>query len=153
MLTTILVLIALCLILGLIEITLTPGLGIAGIGSVGCAIVAVAMVYSEYGLTAALLSTLAALLVLGFALWWIARSKAFNRVAHNTSIDSSAATIEQLSVRPGQRGIALTRLALIGNAEIEGKRVEVKSTGAFINPGAQIEVTEVNEALILVKEV
>ncbi len=68
-----------------------------------------------------------------------------------STIDSTAATAAQLSVRPGDTGRALTRLALIGNAEINGRRVEVKSAGSFIDEGTSIVVTEVSEALVIVK--
>ena len=54
-------------------------------------------------------------------------------------------------MRPGDEGRALTRLALIGNAEIGGRRVEVKSAGEFIDPGTPVVVTEVSEALIVVR--
>ena len=47
--------------------------------------------------------------------------------------------------------VALTRLALIGNADIEGQTVEVKSAGQFIEEGTPIVVVSVNDALILVK--
>ena len=69
------------------------------------------------------------------------------------NIDSTNATTAQLSVRPGQRGRALTRLALIGNAEIEGKNVEVKSAGGFIDEGTPVEVCSVEDALILVRPI
>ena len=48
------------------------------------------------------------------------------------------------------KGRALTRLALIGNAEIDGKNVEVKSAGGFIDEGTPIRVISVQDALILV---
>ena len=68
----------------------------------------------------------------------------------HTSIDSTNATAEQLSIKVGDTGRALTRLALVGNAEIAGKQVEVKSSGEFINPGMPIRVVSVNEAQIIV---
>jgi membrane-bound ClpP family serine protease len=50
----------------------------------------------------------------------------------------------------GDKGKALTRLALIGNAEINGAVVEVKSSGDFLDPGTPIVVVRVLEALITV---
>ena len=76
-----------------------------------------------------------------------------DKMALHTSIDSTNATPEQLSVRVGDVGTALTRLALVGNAEIGGKTVEVKSSGAFINPGTPIRVVRVNEANITVEAI
>ena len=53
-------------------------------------------------------------------------------------------------MKVGAEGKALTRLALVGNAEINGKQVEVKSSGDFIDPGTPIVVTAVSEASITV---
>ena len=50
----------------------------------------------------------------------------------------------------GDKGKALTRLALIGNAEINGAVVEVKSSGEFLDPGTPVVVVRVLEALITV---
>ncbi len=83
--------------------------------------------------------------------WRLGKSKTLERISLHSTINSTAATEAQLSVKPGDEGRALTRLALIGNADINGKTVEVKSTGDFINEGTPIVVTSVNEALILVK--
>ena len=55
------------------------------------------------------------------------RSKTLEKYSLHKSIDSTAATQDQLSVQPGDEGVAVTRLALIGNADIGGRLVEVKS--------------------------
>lgn len=153
MLTTIIILIVLCLTLGIVEIALTPGFGIAGTASVVLAATAVALIYNTYGFLPALVTTIIGTLLFVAGIWWLVRSKTLNRMALHSSIDSSNARPEQLSVRVGQRGKAVTRLALIGNAEIEGKLVEVKSNGAFIDPGTAVEVVGVSEAQITVKPV
>ena len=81
------------------------------------------------------------------------RSKAIERVSLKSTIDSTAATQAQLSVKVGDKGKALTRLALIGNARINGQVVEVKSSGEFLSEGTPIQVIAVNEALIIVEEI
>lgn len=53
----------------------------------------------------------------------------------------------------GDTGKALTRLALVGNAEINGLVVEVKSSGAFLNPGTPLRVIHVSEANITVEAI
>ena len=73
-----------------------------------------------------------------------------DKVSLHTSIDSTSATAEQLAVKVGDKGKALTRLALIGNAEINGAVVEVKSSGEFLDPGTPVVVIRVLEALITV---
>lgn len=151
--TLILILAALALVLAFVEIVIVPGFGLAGMGAILCALIDVVIIYSEHGLPWAVVAIVAALAVLGLMLWWVSRSRTMDKMALHTSIDSTNATPEQLSVRVGDVGTALTRLALVGNAEIGGKTVEVKSSGAFINPGTPIRVVRVNEANITVEAI
>ena len=106
---------------------------------------------AEYGVGRAAAARVAAVAILGVALLWLARSKAVDKMALHSTIDSTNATAEQLSVKVGDEGKALTRLALVGNALIAGKVVEVKSAGAFIDPETRVRVVRVSEANITVE--
>lgn len=151
--TVIIILAALALVLGILEIFVLPGFGIAGIASIVCALADAVLIYHDYGFTAALLATAAGVALLLLALWWMAHSRTIDRMSLHSTISSTNATREQLSVRVGDEGRALTRLALVGNAEIGGKLVEVKSSGAFINPGTPVRVIAVSEANITVEAI
>lgn len=134
-----------------IEAFVTPGIGVASVLGTVCVVVDCVLVYFAAGAAMAVLAVLASTALVLLFFWWLGRSKALDRVSLHTAIDSTAATAEQLSVRPGDEGVALTRLALIGNAEIGGKTVEVKSVSGFLDEGAPVVVTEVRDALILVR--
>lgn len=148
--TLIIIIAVLVLVLGLLEAFVLPGFGIAGIGSIACALLDIYLVYDAYGLGWACGALVIGIVVLFLLLYGIAHSHTFDRMSLHTSIDSTNATAEQLSIKVGDTGRALTRLALVGNAEIAGKQVEVKSSGEFINPGMPIRVVSVNEAQIIV---
>lgn len=141
----------LALLLGFLEIFILPGFGIAGIGSIICAIVGAVLIYNAYGLVWALLAVVVGLLLVFLALRWAAKSKVIDRMALHTAIESTAATPDQLSVKVGDRGEALTRLALVGNARIAGRQVEVKSSGEFLPAGTPVRVVSVVEAQIIVE--
>lgn len=147
----IIILAAIALLLALLEIFIFPGFGISGIGAIVCAIVDVVLIYNEYGLTETIIAIVATLVALAIILRWMTKSKTIERMALHSTISSTNATKEQLSVKVGDEGKALTRLALIGNAEIDGKQVEVKSSGTFINPNTRIRVVSVSEATIVVE--
>lgn len=151
--TVILILAALALVLGILEIFIFPGFGFAGIGSILCALVDAVLIYQTYGFAAAAWCVGAGVLLVLMALWWVAHSRTFDKVALHSTISSTNATEEQLSVKVGDEGKSLTRLALVGNAMIGGHVVEVKSAGAFINPGTPIRVVSVSEANITVEAV
>lgn len=149
--TLIIILAALSLVLGLLEIFILPGFGFAGIGSIVCAVVDAILIYNAYGFSWACIAVVVTILLLVLMLYIVANSRTFDRMSLKTSIDSTNATTEQLSVKVGNEGRAITRLALVGNAEIEGKQVEVKSSGEFINSGTPIRVIKVDKAQIIVE--
>ena len=148
----ILILAILALVLLAVEVFVVPGFGISGIGAIVCVVIADYFIYDEFGIWAAFFTLVLFCLLGALFFWWVSKSKTIDRVSLHSSIDSTNARTEQLSVRVGDEGVALTRLALIGNAEIAGKMVEVKSSGKFIEEGTRLVVTYVNEAMILVEE-
>lgn len=148
----ILILVLLALVLMAVEVLIVPGFGISGIAAIISALVAEVLIFEEYGMLAAALSLAGFALLTVVLLVWVARSKTIDKFSLHSSIDSTNATKDQLSVKVGDEGVALTRLALIGNAEIAGKTVEVKSAGNFIEEGTPLVVVAVSEALVLVRE-
>lgn len=148
----IILLVILALLLFAIEGLVIPGFGVAGIGAAVCVIVADVMVYQEYGMMPAIWAVLISTVVVLLFFWWFGRSKALDKMSLHSTISSTAATSAQLSVKVGDKGVATTRLALIGNAMIGQHSVEVKSEDGFINEGTPVVVTRVNDALILVKK-
>ena len=53
----------------------------------------------------------------------------------------------------GDEGVALTRLALIGNAEFNGRIIEVRSSGDFIEQKSKIRVERILDGIVLVEKV
>lgn len=146
------IIVLIALLLFAVEAFVAPGFGVAGVCASLCVVAADSLTYYYYGGLAATAALLLSTAFVLFFFWWLGHSRAIERISLRANIDSTAATRAQLSVRPGQRGRALTRLALIGNAEIEGAQVEVKSADGFIDEGTPVEVTAVSDALVLVKK-
>lgn len=151
MLLIILTLIVLALLLLAIEVFLVPGFGLPGIAGIGCVVAVNVLTACTYGLWASLLSLLLSLVLIVLAMWWAARSKTLERLSLHAEIRSTSANADQLNVAVGEHGVALTRLALIGNAQIGGRIVEVKSEGGFIEEGAPLVVTRVDTAQVMVR--
>ena len=141
----------LCAIFITIEIFIVPGTSIAGIAAAICLIAANYITYHLFGSTIGGWVLVCSIIVCSIIGIWAVRSKFMERYWLHKSIDSTAATSEQLSVKTGEEGIAITRLALIGNAEINGNIIEVKSADGFIDEGTPIIVIRVEEALVTVK--
>lgn len=151
--TYILILTILAILLMAIEIFIIPGFGLSGVGAAICAVAADVLIYCEYGGWAALGAVCASAVIIWLLYIWFKHSKTVERLSLHSTIQSTSATEAQLSIHEGDKGRALTRLALVGNAEIEGKTVEVKSASGFIEEGTPVEVVSVNAALILVRPI
>ena len=134
-----------------LEIFIIPGTSLAGIVSAACLIGANVLVFDGYGLSAGIIVLASSLIICLLAGIWMLRSKALDRISLKRTIDSTAATEEQLSVKVGDRGIAQTRLALIGNADFDGKIVQVQSADGFLDEKTPIVVTRVIDGQVWVK--
>ena len=79
-------------------------------------------------------------------------SKRIKRLSLDATIDSSVATAEQAQVKVGDKGTALTRLALVGTARLGTVEVEVRSASGFLDEGTPVVVTKVNGGEIYVSK-
>jgi len=146
------VLIIAAVILFLVEVFFIPGISIAGIGALA------ALAYANYyafvhmgpvaGFTTLIISGLACI----GSLFLFMRSKTLDKVSLKQNIDSKVDKQAEHSLKVGDRGIATTRLALIGHAEINDKIVEVRSTGGFIDEKTPVIVTRITDRNVLVEE-
>ena len=78
------------------------------------------------------------------------RSKSLDRLALKKDIDSSVKRPEVATIKPGDTGVAITRLAQIGNAQFGENIVEVKTTGDFIDAHSPIVVERITDGVIIV---
>ena len=72
----------------LLEMFLLPGFGIAGVSGFGCLIGAVVFAWIQLGHLAGLITLGACLVLSGLAIWGFVRSKALDKMALETKIDS-----------------------------------------------------------------
>ena len=72
----------------LMEMFLLPGFGIAGIGGFGCLIASVVLAWLWIGHLAGYITLAACLVLSGLAIWGFLRSKALDKMALDSKIDS-----------------------------------------------------------------
>ena len=138
------------IILLLLEVFLFPGISLAGIGATACLIYANVHAFNELGTWPGVI-TLAVSIVSSILVFvWFMRSKSLDRLALKKDIDSSVKQPEADTIQPGDTGIALTRLAQIGNAQFGERIVEVKTTGDFIDAKTPIVVERITNGIIFV---
>ena len=140
------------LILFIIEVFLLPGISIAGIISAICLLYANYYAFDTMGtLPGCITLAISAIGVVAITVWFM-RSKTVDKLSLKKTIDYKPEPLKGLNLKAGDEGIALTRLALIGNAEFDGNIIEVRSTGDFIEEKSRIRVNRIRDGIVLVEK-
>ena len=140
------------LILFIIEVFLLPGISIAGIISAICLLYANYYAFDTMGtLPGCITLAISAIGVIAITVWFM-RSKTVDKLSLKKTIDYKPEPLKGLNLKAGNEGVALTRLALIGNAEFDGNIIEVRSTGDFIEEKSRIRVNRIRDGIVLVEK-
>ncbi len=151
----ILILIALILgglVLLLVEVFLIPGTSIAGFASAACLLGANYYAFSVMGTQAGCITLVASLAGCVAATVWFMKSKTVDKLSLKKTLDYQIDPLEGLEIKVGDRGVSVTRLALIGNAEINGHIIEVRSADGFIDEKTPIYVARISEGSVMVSK-
>jgi len=149
--------IALCICLALflfiVELFLVPGTSLAGFLAAGCALYGIYYAFVHLGTTAGLITVLVTAVLLVLTIIAFMRSKALDRVSLHSEIDSNVANEDAKYVEVGDTGVTTTRLTLIGQADIGGHIVEVKSADGFLDAKTPVRVTRIADGYIMVEKI
>ena len=152
--TAVIILIVLGILLFLIEFLIIPGTTIAGIGGLILLAAGIYMAFENFGYQVGLIvlgtTLISSIVVLIIAL----RSQTWKGVMLNTNIDGivnegPAADL----IKPGDKGISLTRLAPVGRIKVKDTVMEGKSIAGYINPKTEIEIIKITGSQAIVKPV
>lgn len=141
-------------VLLVVEVALIPGLGLTGI--VGAAFMIAAIVYAFIGVSTLVgwLTLIGSILICVLLIVWAVYGKSLDKVALKEMIDSSVADPNIATLSVGMRGVAVTRLASIGNAEFDGTVVEVAvRNGNFVDADENVEIVLIKDGTVYVKKV
>ena len=147
----ILLLIVLGIILLLVEVTILPGITIAGIGSFVLLVFSVYLAFTSYGSLIGFVTLAFVLIVSPLIVYFLFKGRAGKSMVLNTVISGVANEIDPAKVKVGDIGITVSRLAPMGKIKVNDEIVEVKSTGAFINPGEKVKIIHIEKSLITVE--
>jgi membrane-bound ClpP family serine protease len=150
----IILLIVLGILLFVVEFLLIPGVTIAGIGGAVLMGVAVYMSYKTHGNTVGNYTLIATLILTigGFA--YALRAKTWKRLALNKDIDGRVEVgLEKETIKVGDRGESITRMAPVGKVLINGLVVEGKSQRGFLDQHTPVEVIKVLNTQVIIKPI
>ena len=140
-------------ILLVVEVLLIPGFGFTGLLGAASMIGAVAYSFFTIGSLAGWITLLIACAICVALFMWALYGNSLDKVALKKKISSTVKEDEITKFAVGDKGVARTRLALIGEAEINGLIVEVKSESGLVDEGASIEVVRISGDTIFVKTI
>ena len=144
----IIALIAAAVILFLVELFVIPGISLAGISALVCIIYANYYAFANLGTGAGFITLIISGIACIGSLVWFMRSKTLDKLALKKDITSKIDRSAAEKVKVGDTGITITRLAQIGNAEINGNIIEVKSMDGLLNEKTPIVVNRITDGII-----
>lgn len=133
-----------------------PGFGAAGITGVILLAVGDLYFWGHYSSGTAIIVTYVVLALIGVCAFVSLRSADKGKMAKSSLFlhkETPAPVQEDLSGLVGQKGKVVSMLRPIGTVEIEGKCMDAYSTGAFIAKDRTVEVTEIRDGKVFVREV
>ncbi|MDR0972614.1 MAG: NfeD family protein [Prevotellaceae bacterium] len=139
------------IVLFLVELFLFHGTVFAGVCGLGCLIYANFYAYAYMGLWSGVVVSVVSAVSVLWSINRFMRSKTLDRISLKQEIDSTIDRSDALSLHIGDTGVSLTRLALIGSAEIGGKVVEVKSADGFLDEKTPLVVSRIEDGVIMVE--
>ncbi len=147
------ILVLLATVLLTVEVALIPGFGVAGVLGVLSMLASVFYAFFVVGNVAGWITIIVSGLICVSLFLWALYGKSLDRLALKKNIDSNVKGDELDKIKVGDRGVAKTRLALIGEANINGEVVEVKSEMGFINENEEVVVIRISGGTIYVEKV
>ncbi|GHV64659.1 nodulation efficiency protein D (NfeD) [Bacteroidia bacterium] len=144
------VLIVIGLSLILMEVLVLPGIGVAGFLGFGAIVLAVYLGYRYFGTTTGHYILLG-VAVLGFATTIYAiRAKTWKKLSLHASIDSTVEGVD-LSIKVGDTGKTVGRLAPMGKVQIGDFVLEAQSVDGYVDADTEVEVVKAYKDKVLVK--
>ncbi len=141
------------LILLLLEFFVLPGITVAGVAGTLFVAGGVFVSYRLYGNQGGHLVLLGTLMISGLLLYLSFRTKTWDRLVLNSTIDSKMVNVQEDIIQIGDKGVTVSRLNPMGKARIGHVVCEVTCPGQFIDEGQHIEVIKVSKNQIIVKPI
>lgn len=140
-------------ILFAIEVFLVPGISIAGIASAACLIGANYYAFTALGTGKGCLTLVGSAIGCVAVIVWFMHSKTVDRLSLKKTLNYREDPLKGTNIQVGDKGKALTRLALIGNAEFNGHILEVRSADGLIDENTPVYVERITENNVIVRKI
>ncbi len=137
-------------VLILMEFLVFPGVNVAGIFGFICIVAGVYFGYSFYCPAVGHVILLTTAFFCFWATWYVLRSDTWKKFSLHTKLESTVEGVDD-SVKEGDTGVTLGRLAPMGNVQLGEVVAEAESQSGYIDAHQQVEVVKVLKNKIIVK--
>ncbi len=151
--TIIAVLIGVGFLFLLLEILVLPGTNIAGVLGFILLGIGIWQAYAVYGGFAGTIALSATVIFSIIALYIALKSRTWKKAALSKNIEGKVNIVDTEKIKPGDKGKAVSRLAPMGKAMINGEYYEVKTDGEFVDQETEIEVVKIEYNKVFVKKI
>ena len=145
--------IAIAIILFLIEVFLIPGISIAGIIGAAFGIGGVVYAFMVVGVKAGIITLAVGLVLFSLFTYLIIKGKVLDKLSLQKSLEETEVFNDASALSVGQCGKTLSRLAPMGKIVVDGKIYEARCLDALVDPGTDVEITNIEGTSITVKVV
>lgn len=135
-----------------LELLAVPGTTIVGLCGLGLLIYGNYEVFETFGQLWGLTSILISLVICVGLLIYSLRAKTWKRFSLSASIDSKVNLVDE-KIKVGDTGVAVTRLAPVGMADIKGERIEVYTSTSYLDANTPLIVEAIEGNRVRVKAV
>jgi len=149
--TIIVALILVGLLLLVIELLIVPGISVAGIASLVFFSAGVILAYKYFGGTVGNITLLLTIIAIIVTIFLALKPATWKGLSLHTTIDSKVVDDFISTLRPGERGIAKSKMSPIGEIIVRENVVEAESVSPFIEVGQEVEIVKIEQKKIYVK--
>jgi len=136
-----------------VEIVFVPGTTVVGLLGFIVVLTGLYFVFDQYGATIGWSTSFAITIIVGLSFYWAIQKKVWKRYSLQSEISGKVDSNPVENIQLSQEGVSISALRPSGMAEFENVRIEVSTSGMFVDAGVRVKVIAINKGRITVEAV
>ena len=135
------------------ELLLITGSVIGALLALLCYGSAIYLAFAQHGTTVGVVVLVAIALLSLIATVFSLRAKTWRKISLNQELDAASMPHPEDTLKIGDRGVSISRLAPAGKIEIGGQSFEARSVDVYVDQRSEVEVVGFENFTVIVKKV
>lgn len=135
------------------ELLLITGSVVGALLALLCYGSATYLAFTQHGTTVGIVVLVAVALLSLIATIFSLRAKTWRKISLHQELDAASMPHPEDTLKIGDRGVAISRLAPTGKVEISGQGFEARSVDVYVDQRSEIEVVGFENFTVIVKKV